>query len=184
MVPLLSLWLPILVSAVLIFVMTNILWMVLKFWHYKDYSRLPDDKPFVAASQSLKSGMYMFPQMDWNTMTPEQKADFGKGPAGFMIIRNPSAFSMGKTLPVWFLYCVFSTFCAAYIASETLAAGTAFIRVFQIAGATATIFWSFGTNISDSIWYGKPWSSAIKHVIDGVIYGLITGAVFAWLWPK
>ena len=92
-VPLMALWLPILISAVLIFIASNILWMVLKFWHYKDYQRVPDDKLFVDATRALKAGMYVFPWMDWKTMTPEQKAEATKGPMGFMILKNPASFS-------------------------------------------------------------------------------------------
>jgi hypothetical protein len=184
MFPLTALWLPILVSAVLIFIASNILWMVLKFWHYKDYQRVPDDKVFVDATRALKGGMYVFPFMDWKTMTPEQKAEATKGPMGFMILRNPAAFSFGKTLGIYFLYCLFSAFCAAYIGHETLAAGTDYLRVFQITGAVGTFFWAFGTNISDAIWYGKPWSVAFKHVIDGLIFGCLIGGTFGWLWPK
>ena len=35
MVPLSSLWLPILVSAVFVFIASNVLWMALPFWHRK-----------------------------------------------------------------------------------------------------------------------------------------------------
>jgi hypothetical protein len=35
-----------------------------------------------------------------------------------------------------------------------------------------------------SIWYRRRWATTMKSVFDGLIYGLITGAVFAWLWPK
>lgn len=184
MVPLTALWLPILVSGVAIFIVTNILWMVLKFWHFADYKRFPDDKVFVDATRPLQAGMYVFPWMDMKTMTPEQREERHKGPSGLLYLRNPSPFSMGTMLLSWFLYCLFSAFCGAYLASETLPPGAPFLRVLQIAGATVTIFWAFGSNVSDSIWYGKPWASSIKHVVDGVIYGLIAGAVFAWLWPK
>ena len=34
-----------------------------------------------------------------------------------------------------------------------------------------------------SIWWGQPWRATFKDVVDGLVYGLIIGAVFAWLWP-
>jgi hypothetical protein len=41
MIPLSALWLPIVVSAVAVFVVANILWMALPFWHRSDYKHLP-----------------------------------------------------------------------------------------------------------------------------------------------
>jgi hypothetical protein len=37
------------------------------------------------------------------------------------------------------------------------------------------------TSISNSIWKGQAWTTTAKFMLDGVIYGLVTGAVFAWL---
>jgi hypothetical protein len=184
MVSLVELWLPILVSAVLVFIASNILWMMLPFWHSRDYKQLPDEKPFLAGSASLQPGLYMYPKMDWKTMTPEQRAEVAQGPSAIVYLKNPSTFSFPATLGKYFLYTILGSFCAAYIASETLARGTEYMRVFQIAGATGMIFWSFGTNVSDSIWYGKPWAVAFKHVVDGLIFGLLIGGTFGWLWPS
>ena len=35
----------------------------------------------------------------------------------------------------------------------------------------------------DSWWKGVSWSSTLKYVFDGVLYGLATAGTFAWLWP-
>src|SRR5213075_773827 len=98
MVPLPTLWLPILVSAVFVFIASNILWMALPFWHRKDYSRPADDRVFVEAAKPLRSGLYIFPFVDWRNATPETKAKIAAEPAGVMIIRNPNKFSFGLTL--------------------------------------------------------------------------------------
>jgi len=34
-----------------------------------------------------------------------------------------------------------------------------------------------------SIWYRRSWSTTLKATLDGVIYGLLTGGAFGWLWP-
>lgn len=184
MVSLTALWLPILVSAVIVFIASTIMHMGLPFWHTPEYKNVDDDRPFVEGTRSLRPGMYVFPRMDFKNMTAEQKAEWEKGPTGLMYVRNPAAISMGKNLTLFFLYCIVSGIFVAYIASETLAPGTDYRRVFQIAGATGTIFWAFGNNISDAIWYGKPWSTAIKYVVDGFVYGLLLGGTFGWLWPS
>ena len=183
-VTLAELWLPILLSAVFVFIASNILWMALPFWHSRDYRTTGNDAAYIAASSSLQPGMYMFPKMDWKTMTPEQQKEWAAGPSALMYLKNPSAFSFPTTLGTYFLYTIVGSFCAAYIAEETIPRGAEYMRVFQIAGAAGMIFWSFGTNVSDSIWYGKPWGVAIKHVIDGLIFGLLIGGTFGWLWPS
>lgn len=184
MVPLTALWLPILVSAVFVFIASSILHMALPFWHRREYRELEDDRPFVEGTRSLTPGMYMFPTMRWNTMTPEQKAEWAKGPVGIMYVRRASSVSMGRTMALHFLYCVIGSLLAAYVVSITAGAGTEYLRVHRIAGTAGMLFWAFGMNISDAIWYGKPWSSAFKYLVDGVIYGFLIGGTFGWLWPS
>ena len=185
MVALTALWLPILVSAVFVFIAANILWMALPFWHRADYGRTGNDQAFVDAAKSLKSGLYIFPFVDWKDMTPEKKTEMAGQPAGFMIVRNPNRFSFGATLAGYFLFIVLISFVVAYLASLVMGPGQPYARVFRFVGTAGILAWSFGgSGISESLWYGKPWSSTIKSMIDGVIFGLLMGGTFGWLWPK
>ncbi|HVE71116.1 MAG TPA: hypothetical protein VNI54_07085 [Thermoanaerobaculia bacterium] len=184
MVSLVDLWLPILIAAVIVHIASAFMHMALPFWHTADYGKTGNDGPFVEAMRSLRSGLYMIPAMPPSKPTEEQMAEWSKGPSAIMYLRNPASFSFPRTLGLHFLQCLVSAILVAYIAGQTLAPGTEYMRVMQIAGATGTIFWSFGSNISDAIWYGKPWRSAIKYAIDGLIYGLLMGGVFGWLWPE
>jgi hypothetical protein len=182
MVELSMLWLPILVSAVFVFIASNLLWMALPFWHRPDYKKLPDEAAVLAGLSSAASGQYIAPAMDWSKATPDERAAMQKGPMALMYVRNPNAFSFGKTLTLYFIYTlVISTF-VAYVAGCTLAAGTHYLRVFRVAGTAGILAYSF-RGVPDSIWYGKPWTVTIKEFIDGVIYGLLTAGTFGWLWP-
>lgn len=183
MVSLLDLWLPILVAAVVLQFVSAFIHMALGFWHTADYWNVPEDRPFVDLLRGLRSGMYVVPRMIQKP-TPEQRADWESGPTALMYVRNPARFNFGKTLGIYFLYCVVSAIFVAYLISRVLPAGTPYLRVFQIAGTAGTLFWAFGNNISDAIWYGKPWRIAFKYVIDGLVYGLLMGGVFGWLWPR
>lgn len=183
MVPLTALWIPILVSAFFVFVASSLLWMALPFWHNRDYKRVPDDRAFVDATKPLASGQYIYPWMDWKTMTPEQKSAAMGGPAGFLIVRNPNRFSFPGALLQYFLYCAIVSFVVAYLTGNVLGPGAPYLRVHQVAGTAGMLAWAFGTGIADSIWYGKPWSATIKHVIDGIIFGFLIGGTFGWLWP-
>src|SRR5204862_7080812 len=62
MVPLTALWLPILLSAIIIFVASSIVHMLLPY-HRSDYQRLPDEDKLLVALRSagLKRGLYIFP---------------------------------------------------------------------------------------------------------------------------
>lgn len=184
MVSLMDLWLPILVSAVFVFLASAVLHMAFPFWHNADYRKAQDDQPFLEGARPLKSGMYLFPNLDWKTATAEQKDAYQKGPSGVLYLRNPASFSFGKTLLVHFLYCIAGSALVAYLVSITAGPGAEYLRVHRIAGTAGMLFWAFGTNLSDAIWYGKPWSSTIKNLVDGVIYGFLIGGTFGWLWPS
>ena len=183
MVPLSSLWLPILVSAVFVFIASNILWMALPFWHRKDYGKLPDEKTVLGALAPVKSGQYVVPCLDWRTATPEQKEAMQRGATAFVLVRNPGKFNFGKTLVLWFLYALVVSFFVGYLACHTLASGTKYLAVFRIVGAAGFLTYGLRT-VSDAIWYGKPWSVVIKEMIDGLIYSLMMAGAFGWLWPK
>src|SRR6266542_5109448 len=89
MVTLSMLWLPILLSAVIVFVASNVLWMALPFWHRKDYGKVPDEKPLLAALTSVKSGQYIAPSVNWNKLTPEEREEVQRGPFAYLLVRNP-----------------------------------------------------------------------------------------------
>jgi hypothetical protein len=175
--------LPILLSAVFIFIASNILWMLLPFWHRKDYSRLSDEGAIVAALAKTPSGQYVAPMMDWKNTTPEQRAAAQAGPIATIIVRNPGTFSFPKTLGLYFVYLLVVCTVVAYLTGITLGPGTDYMRVFRVAGTAGILAFSFNS-IADSIWYGKPWTVTFKTIIDGVIFGLLIAGTFGWLWPR
>jgi hypothetical protein len=176
------LWIPILVSAVFVFIAANLLWMALPFWHRSDYKKLPDEKAVLAGLTSAASGQYMAPNLDWSKATAEEKEAFQKGPMALLLVRNPNAFSLGKSLTLYFLYSVVVSVLVAYVCGVTLAPHTHYLRVFRVAGTAAILAYAF-RGVPDSVWYGKPWVVTFKELIDGVIYGLLTAGTFGWLWP-
>jgi len=185
MVPVTALWLPILVSAVFVFIAANVLWMALPFWHRKDYGNTHNDAAFLAAAKSLKSGMYIFPFVDWAKVTPEQKAEMATQPSGFMLLRNPNKFNFGATLGSYFLFNLLICAVVGYLAGVVMGPGQPYSHVFRIVATAGMLAYAFGASgISESIWYGKPWSATIKSIIDGIIFGLLMGGTFGWLWPK
>lgn len=183
MVALSLLWLPILVATVLVFIASSVLWMALPFWHARDYGKIPNEKPILDALASVSSGQYLVPAMDWGKMTPEQRDEAAQHPVALMFVRNPSKLSLGKTLAMYFVFMLIVSVFVAYVTGRTLSAEANYLQVYRIAGTVA--FLAYGLRgVPDSIWYGKPWKVTIKEMIDGLIYGLLTGGAFGWLWPR
>ena len=185
MVSLTTLWLPIVLSAIIVFVASSIIHMVLPY-HRSDYQRLPDEDRLLAAirTASVKPGMYHFPFCTHKEMkSPAAIEKFKQGPVGIMTMFPSGPPAMGKYLAKWFGYCLLVSFFAAYLTGRTVAPGTDYLAVFRVAGTVAFMAYGLG-NLSNAIWKGQPFKVTIKEVIDGLIYGGLTGGTFGWLWPR
>lgn len=186
MTPLTALWLPILLSAVAVFIASSLIHM-LPLWHANEYPAPPDADRLTAALQPLNipPGDYMVPRSASmaEMKTPEFAEKLAKGPVMLMTVLPNGPIGMGKALSLWFVYAVVVSFFAAYITGRALPAGTAYLGVFRFAGATAFLGYSLAL-WQMSIWYNRAWSMTIKATVDGLIYGLLTAGVFASLWPS
>ena len=184
MVAIHTLWLPILLSAVFVFVASSILHMVLPF-HRSDYKKLPDEDKVVAVlrSSGVGRGVHMFPFSSHKEMnSPEMKEKFKQGPVG-MVTVFPSGINMGKSLAQWFVYCLVVGVFTAYLTGRVLVPGTAYLAVFRVAGTVSFMAYAVG-QLVNGIWGGHPWSNVIKHFLDGLVYSLLLAGTFGWLWPK
>lgn len=184
MTTLASLWLPILLSAVFVFIVSSVIHMVLQL-HKSDYGRMPDeDRVLDALRATVPPGQYMFP---WaGSMkefgAPEMQKKFAQGPIGTLIVRDKGCLNMGKSLGQWFVFCVVISVFVAYLTGVVLAPGAHYLTVFRIAGTVAVLGYA-SSSVMDSIWKGVAWSTTLRFVIDGVVYGLVTAGTFGWLWP-
>ena len=181
-----ALWLPILLSAVLVFVASAIIHMALP-WHRDEYPAVPDEPRARAAlgPLAIPPGDYMTPcpSSAAEMKSPEFKAKLEQGPRLMMIVLPNGPVSMGKNLLQWFIYCLVVGLFAAYVASATLPRGTPYMQVFRIASVTAFIGYSLAL-WQMSIWYGRSWTTTFKLTIDGLLYALLSAGVLASLWPK
>jgi hypothetical protein len=185
MTTLTSLWLPVLLSAVFVFVASSIIHMATP-WHNTDMARLPDEDKVLDALRpfGLPPGDYMAPRpgSTKDLKSPEFSAKMQAGPVLTLTVQPPGPFSMGRSLLQWFLYCVAIGIFAAYIAGRALPPGAHYLQVFRFAGATAFLGYSAAL-WQMSIWYRRSWLTTTKSTIDGLIFGLLTGGTFGWLWP-
>ena len=184
MVPLAALWLPILLSAVIVFIASSIMHMVLPY-HRSDYNQLPDEDKILTALRStpLKRGHYVFPYCTHKDMkSPALIEKQKRGPVGFLTIMPSGPPVMPKFLGQWFAFCLLVGFFVALITGQALQHGADHHAVFHLTALTA--FLAYGVaNFTNGIWRGHTWSATLKEVFDGLIYALLTAATFTWLWP-
>ena len=181
-----ALWLPILVSAVLVFAASSVIHMVFSSWHKPDFGAVPDEARMRDALRPLgiPAGDYMLPNCaNMEEMkTPEFKSKMSEGPVMMFTMMPNGMPNMGKLLGLWFVYTIAVSIVSAYVASRGLPPGAPYLRVFQLAGATAFIA-HVGALWPMSIWYSRSMGTTIRSTIDGLIYALLTAGVFGWLWP-
>lgn len=186
MVTIMSLWIPILLSAVIVFIASSILHMVLGY-HRSDYKKLPNEESLLEAmrKETLQPGFYPFPYQSGpkEMKSPEMIEKFKKGPVGYVTVIPNGPPAMGKYLTMWFLFCLVIAIFVAYLTGRTMSPGADYLAVFRVAGTIAFLGYGVG-QLMDSIWKGQPWSSTMKQVLDGFIYGLLTAGTFGWLWPR
>jgi len=185
MVFLTALWLPILLSAVIVFIASSIMHTVLPY-HRSDYRQLPEEDKLLAALRpaGLKPGQYVFPYcLPKEMKSPAAIEKYNQGPVGTMTIFRNGPPVMPKFLAQWFAYCLVIAFFVAYLTGRTLPAGVHYLAVFRVAGTAGFLAYGLG-HLSNGIWKGQPWPATIKEVVDGLIYGLLTACIFGWLWPR
>jgi len=148
---------PILLSAVLVFVVSSILHMVIPI-HKGDFKKLPNEEKVLEAMRGagVGKGSYMFPCPDCmkDMGKPEMIEKYKRGPVGSMIVIPNGPPAMGKSLIQWFVYTVLIGVFVAYVAMLGLARGADFTVVFRMAGTVAILAYATAA-IPDSIWKGQ-----------------------------
>ena len=180
-----SLWIQVIVSAIAVFVGSSIIHMALKY-HRADYKAIPGEDSVRDALNKTGAGpgVYFIPYCgDMKKMKePAMIEKYEKGPVALLTMYPKGAPAMPKLLGLWFVFSVFVSFTAAYVARHTLQPGADGMLVMRITGSVA--FAAYGlSHVSDSIWKGQPWSNTVRALIDSVIYALLTGLTFRLMWP-
>jgi hypothetical protein len=186
MVGLGQLWLPIVLSAVIVFVLSSIIHMMLP-WHKGDYRQVPDEDRFMDATRpfNLPPGDYMLPRpnsmADMKSEAFQQKMQ--RGPKYVITVMPNGMGSMGSRLVQWFIYSLVIGVFAGYVTGHALGAGANYLQVFRYVGATT--FLAYGMALWQySIWYKRSWMTTLKSNVDALIYACFTAGTFGWLWPK
>lgn len=177
--------LPLVVAAVLVFVASSLIHMVIK-WHNSEYLRLgnEDEVRDAIRKASPAPGQYVIPYCAGmkDAGSPEMQRKFSEGPVGMLVLRPNGMPKIGVNLSQWFALNLLVAAIAAHIAATTLGAGADAHRVFHTTALITFIAYA-GGSITDAVWKGYPWKAVVKDLLDALIFGAVSGAAFAWLWP-
>jgi hypothetical protein len=186
MTSLASLWLPILVSSVFVFIVSSIIHMATP-WHKNEYPKLPDEDRFrnAVGPLAIPPGDYMVPRCaSMKEMGEPEFADkMAKGPVMVLTVLPNGPVTMGKSLVLWFVYSVVVSIFAAYVASRAVPAAAHYLAVFRFAGVTAFVGYALAL-WQMAIWYNRSLATTIRGTIDGLVYACVTAGTFGWLWPS
>jgi hypothetical protein len=185
MVPLSSLWLAVLISAVVVFLASSVIHMVLPF-HKHDWKKVPDEDAAQDAIRRLgiAPGDYTIPCAGaYNMKDPAFVERMAKGPLVFMTVIAGGHNFMGTSLMLWFLNCVVVSVFGGYVGGRALGPGADYLDVFRFVGTVAFACYAMSLPQA-SIWYKRNWGTTIRLMIDGLLYGMLTAGVFGWLWPR
>lgn len=176
-----DLWLPIVVSAAVVFLASAAVWMFLK-WHNSDWHRTADEEAVRRVLSGSAPGVYLVPYvMDPGAIKdPEVAKKYVDGPQAYITVVPNGIPSMGGKLFGTFIFYLFVGVLCAYILTRTTGPDAGYLTVFRITGTVAWIAYGVAY-IQDSVWFGKPWSITVKNLIDALIYGLLTAGIFGWL---
>lgn len=183
MVSLAALWLPILLSAIVVFLASSVIHMMLTY-HRSDFRRMPAEDQAMAALASVPPGDYVMPYAATpaEMKAPEYLEKRNRGPIAVLTVLPAGPPSMGKNLAQWFVFSIIVSIFAAYIAGRALPPAADYLGVFRFTGATAFVGYGLG-NLPNSIWYGRAWGATFRNLFDALVYALLTAGVFGWLWP-
>lgn len=180
-----ALWVPILVSSVIVFIVSSAIHM-LPLWHKGEYPAVPQEDRVMDALRpmAIPPGEYMVPRAASmkEMQAPAFVEKMSKGPVMILTVMRSGRTGMTRELVLWFVYVLVVSLLTAYVASRALAPGADYMQVFRMASVVAftgyvLALWQMW------IWYRRSLGTTLAATLDGLIYGLLTGGVFGWLWP-
>ena len=181
-----QLWLPIVVSAVLVFILSALAWTVLPH-HKKDFTGLPNADAVQATMRQNPPapGQYAMPWVsDMRALQdPAVKEKMMQGPRAYITVVPNGMPAMGPMMAKSVVFYLVVSLLVAYVTWHALGRGVEYLQVFRIAGTTASMAYILAT-VPDSIWFGRPWGNFGRQALDGLVFGLATAGVFGWLWPR
>jgi hypothetical protein len=184
MVSMTALILPIVISAVLAFIVSALVWTVGPH-HKTEWKGVPNEEGARTAMRGIIPGLYMIPWAGSQQARNEPAfiKKMAEGPVAFITVSGPRSMSMGPMMVQSLIYNLIVSAVIAYVAIHALPVGAPYLKVFQVVGTVSWLAYGFGV-VPESIWFGRPWSSALMQLFDALLYALVTAGAFGWRWPR
>ena len=179
-----SLWLPILLAAAAVWIVFIIPSMALPH-HKQDWIGLSDEDGFMddLRRRGIKPGNYLFP--DFRTTaalkSPKVEKALKEGPVGHLSVWQTPV-TMGDKMAASFIVHLVVAILIAYLTRIALPGPAPFAKVFQIAATAGILAYSFSFN-PNALWFGAYKRTIAATIFDGIVFGVVTGAIFGWRWP-
>lgn len=172
--------LPVVLSAVALFIASFLSWMVLQL-HKDDWRKLTNEDGVMAATRDVPVGSYMFPRA--NNMAEMKTEEFLKkydaGPRGTLTILPKTNMGMNLALTFGYFLLVSALLAALLFMGDPNRMGD-FGFVFRFV-FTAGLMTFLAAMVQHAIWF-RP--RIVGHVIESIAYAAIVGLIFAALWPS
>lgn len=178
------LWLPILVSTVLVFILSALTHMFVPY-RQTEWGHVDQEGPLQDALRAAGPGLYAFPMpaAARDRQTPEAMKRWADGPSGWLSLVPRGPINMGKNLGLSLLVNLLVSVFVAYLAAHAFPAAPPYRSAFRLVGAVAFLAYAVGP-LYEAIWYWKPWRSVAMTVADALLFGLVMGGTFGGLWPR
>ena len=176
-----DLWLPILVGTFVLWILSFVAWAVLPH-HFGDRSKIDNEEGLMEYIREVPPGNYFFPYCG-SSKEQTDKAymeRYTAGPRGTLNIYNmpnmPS--NMIRTI-LYFFVTIFTIAYITHVACPPGDAATTFMKVFRVAGTIAVLNYA-SSGVLSRIWFTeRMWT----NIVDGIVYGITLGLIFAFFWP-
>ena len=179
-------WMPILASAAAVWVASAIAWMAINH-HADDMKSLTPDAESklsnLVKAHNIAPGVYGYPDFKkCKGQSPEERKAAMKEPMGILRVWKP--INMSRPMILSFLFYIFIGVLIAYLGTAAgIPAVGPFSHAFRVFGTAGVLAHACG-GVVCNMWFQESRRAMILNFVDGVVYGLITGAVFAALWSK
>ena len=180
-----SLLLPVVLSAVAVFVLSMIIHMTP--WHRRDFVKLPDEDGVMQALRpfNIPPNDYMVPHPGSGDYmkSPEYDAKRAAGPVMVVTVAPSGPWKIGKMMGLWLLFTVVVSASLACVVGRIVPRGGHRHVVFHYVAVIAFLTYAMGA-VPPSIWYDRKWSTTLRNAVDSVLYALATAGIFSLMWPK
>jgi hypothetical protein len=176
---LMALWLPIVITGVVLFFASSVAWTVLPH-HQSDFDKLQNEDEVMAALRKINvaDGIYQFPYMTHkDAQNAERMERYKQGPRGMLTLWPMH--NMGRNLGLTFVYFLVISTVTAYIAWSSIGPNAGFMKAFQITGAIGVLVFASSGQLN-AVWFPR---RTLNDFIDGIVYGILMGLIFGLLWP-